>query len=104
MKDFRSVFFPYCLARLKDGRYTVLNRSHKPLGFVTRDRVKYEEYPICVKLKGLGPAKARRLSWNASENLEKIYLYDDSCVPTTSPAAMESYLDKLQLLAKVWVM
>ena len=33
--DFRSVFMPYCLRKQKDGRYVVLNREYKPVGFFT---------------------------------------------------------------------
>jgi hypothetical protein len=31
--DFRAMFFPYCLQKQKDGRYVVLNREYKPVGF-----------------------------------------------------------------------
>ena len=102
-QEFRRVFFPYCLTRLEDGRYVVLNRDYKPLGFLTSEWVEYTEYPVCVKLKGLGAAKARRLSCDGSEKLDRIYLYKDGCVPTRSPAAMESYMKKLQLLATLRV-
>ena len=103
MKEFRGVFFPYCLECLEDGRYVVLNRAYKPLGFLTSKWVEYTEYPVCVKLNGLGPVKARRLSHNGSEKLDRIYLYNDGCVPTRSPAAMKSYMKKLQLLATLQV-
>jgi len=49
----RVVHLPYCIEKLKDGRYVVLNRNCKPLRFTSASRVAYEDYPISVKLKGL---------------------------------------------------
>lgn len=80
--DVRSVHLPYCIERQADGRYVVLNREYKPLGFKTKDFIKYENYPVGVKLPGLRPATAAKISYNASKDLGTIYLYDDGCVPT----------------------
>ncbi|WP_198805938.1 hypothetical protein [Leptolyngbya sp. BL0902] len=103
LNDFRSVFFPYCLEKQPDGRYVVLNREYKPLGFKTRKYITYEEYPICVELKGLGPARAEKLSCHGDPNMDVIYLYDDSCVPTKSAEHMNNYLERLKILAKLKV-
>ena len=37
------------LQKQPDGRYAVLNREYKPVGFCTRKYVTYEEYPVLVK-------------------------------------------------------
>lgn len=70
--DFRSIFLPYCLRKLSDGRYVVLNRRYKPVGLKAKDHVEYEEYS--VNLKGIGPATAAKLSWEADPNTDNIYL------------------------------
>lgn len=101
--EFRALYLPFCLQRQPDGRYAVLNRRYKPLGFNTLDNVDYADYPICMHLPGLTPAKAARISWCASESLERIFLYNDSCIPTTSRAAMDAYLERLRRLAKLKV-
>lgn len=100
-EDFRAVYLPYCIDRLEDGRYVVLNRTYKPLGFITHDHIKYEEFPIAAEIKGIGPAVAAKLSWNASSNLDRIYLYNDGCNPMTSDANMKAYLERLKILAKL---
>ena len=101
--DFRSVFFPYCLKKQEDGRYAVLNREYKPVGFFTREYITYANYPVLVKLKGLTAKKAAKLSWKGDEQTDEIFLYNDGCVPTHSKANMHAYLAKLELLAKLSV-
>ena len=98
LTDVRMVHLPYCLDRQPDGRYVILNREYKPLGFKTRDRVDYGAYPIAVKLKDLTEAKAAKLSHEGSENLDRIYLYNDATVPTRSAVHMRSYLERLEVL------
>jgi hypothetical protein len=99
--DFRAVFLPYCLTLQPDGRYAVVNRRYKPLGFNTLDWVNYADQPILATIKGLSPAMAARLSWEGSEDLKQIYLYNDGRVPTQSAEAMDEYTNRLALLAKL---
>jgi hypothetical protein len=101
--DVRSVFMPYCVVKQPDGKYAILNREYKPVGFFTKKFIKYEEYPVTVTLKGLGPATARKLSWSSDDNLDRIYLYNDGCVPTQSDKNMKEYLAKLEILAKLQI-
>ena len=100
MNDFRAIALPYCLKRMKDGSYVILNRKYKPIGFDTSTHLVYEDYPICHKLRGINKRTAAILSWNNSSDIEMIYLYDDSCVPTRSSANMNRYLKKIETLAK----
>jgi hypothetical protein len=103
MSDFRSVFLPYCLDRQPDGRYVVLNRKYKPVGFLTKDHIEYSDYPICVKFKGLGEITAAKISFNGDSNMDRIYLYNDGCIPTNSSEYMADYLRRLEILAKLAV-
>lgn len=97
----RSVHLPYCVKKLEDGRYVVLNRDYKPLGFRTKEHVDYAAYPIAFKARGLTKTVAAKISWESSEDLDNIFLYNDGCVPTTSAANMTAYLERLHALAKV---
>ena len=101
LNDFRSVFFPYCLDKQPDGRYVVLNREYKPIGFKTREHIKYENYPIDVELKGIGSATAAKLSYKGDSNTDRIYLYNDDCVPTENAEHMKNYLERLKSLARL---
>ena len=98
--DFRSMFFPYCLKKQDDGRYAVLNREYKPVGFIPQGFVRYGDYPVCVEIKGIRPATARKLSHEGSEDTDLIYLYNDGCNPIKDKEYMAAYLKKLELLAK----
>lgn len=100
LEDFRAVFLPYCIEKQPDRTYAVLNREYKPLGFKTRDHIKYADYPVCVKIKGLTTARAAKLSVDGSKSLDRIFLYDDATNPTRSKKNMDVYLAKLAVLAK----
>ena len=101
LKDFRSVHLPYCIKKLENGHYVVLNREYKPLGFKTRERVDYEAYPITVKFKRLTPATAAKISFAGKPDTDNIFLYDDGCIPTASPVYMRQYLERLAHLSKL---
>jgi hypothetical protein len=101
--DFRAVFLPYCLQKQTDGRYAILNRRYKPVGLTLEEFFKYEDYPVCVELKGLGPKTAVKLSYRGDPNVDKIYLYNDGCAPTESAEHMQNYLKRLEILAKLEV-
>lgn len=104
LDEFRGAYLPYCIDRQPDGRYVVLNRMYKPLGFRTRDWVDYENYPISIKLRGLGPAVAAKISARGDSSLDRIYLYHDGCIPTASPKDWEAYQKRLAILAKLTAM
>lgn len=99
--DVRSVFLPYLVERQPDGRYAILNRERKPVGFWTRSFVNYEDFPVLVKLEGLTAARAAKISYEGSANTDSIYLYYDGCVPTSSAANMTAYLKRLAVLAEL---
>ena len=97
--DFRFVFMPYCIKRQENGKYAVLNRRYKPVGFTISEHIKYEEYPVLVDIRGLTPAKASKISFKGDPDTDTIYLYNDGCVPTSSADNMRRYLSRLALLA-----
>lgn len=63
--------------------------------------MRYEDYPIAVKFKGLGAATAARISHEGSTDLDAIYLYNDGCVPTDGAANLNAYLKRLAVFAKL---
>ncbi|WNC72726.1 hypothetical protein RGQ13_01725 [Thalassotalea psychrophila] len=96
----RAVYFPYCIQKKEDGSWLMLNRNYRPVGFNTDDFLKYDELPVSIKLKGIGPATLKKLSYKG-EASDTVYLYNDGCVPTSSETAMSSYLKKLEILLKL---
>ena len=99
LRDFRSVFMPYCLKRQKDGRYAVLNREYKPVGFWTAAFIDYEEHPVLVRMR-ITEKQAAKISYNGSTNIDEIFLYDDGCIPTSSKQAMAAYLERIERLMR----
>lgn len=99
--DFRAIFLPYCLQKQADGSYVVLNRNYKPLGFMTGEWVDYASYPIKVKMRGLKSQLAAKLSVTGKPDMDQIFLYNDSTVPTRSKKNMDMYLEKIAILAKL---
>lgn len=91
----RKTHFPYYLDRQSDGSYAVLNRNHKQIGVTTNEHVDYMTAPGRVRFKRMGPGTARALSHNGSEDLSRIYLYDDGSAPNRGPQALSAYLERL---------
>jgi len=103
LNDFRSVFMPYITEKQSDGRYAVLNRECKPVGFYTKDFVTYADYPVLVNLKGLTRTKAAKISYKGDPNIDHIVLYNDECIPANSKNDMKAYLIRLEILAALAV-
>ncbi len=101
LNDFRAIYLPYCLKKQENGKYIVLNREYKPLGFNSYEQFNYSNYPISANLKGLTEKKVLELSWNNSPDKEHIFLYNDALNPIKSKDNMAKYLQKLDLLAKL---
>lgn len=102
--SFRRLFLPYCLKRLADGSWVILNRQYKPLGVPGRGHVSYEAYS--VKLKGLTRARIAALSCNGLLEYESqgtIWLYSDGCLPDASKANWVAYQARLAVLMRLSV-
>ena len=97
-EDVRRIYMPYCIQKVEDGRYVILNRIYKPLGIASRDWVEYR--PHAVRLK-LTPAKAKKLSHEGSEDLDAIFLYNDGSIPGSSARATAAYMKRLETLASM---
>ncbi len=98
--NIRAIYFPYCIQKQKDGAWVLLNRNYKPVGFNVSNFMDYSEHPVSIRLIGLGSGTLKKLSYDGSGG-DMVYLYNDGCVPTSSPTAMKSYLKKLEILMKL---
>ena len=101
--DFLAIYLPYCIELQEDGSWVVLNREYKPVGFNTKKNIKYSEFPVATKFKGLGPKKLAKLSYTGKVEGTRVYLYNDGTNPLHGAPEMEQYLSKLELLAKLRV-
>jgi len=98
--DFRHTFMIYCLQKLEDGSYVALNRSYKPVGMTSSEWVKYEDLPVRFKFKrGLSARQIEALSYKGDPAAERIYFYNDGCVPTASDANWTAYSNRLKRIA-----
>lgn len=98
----RWIFMPYCVKRLTDGRYIVLNRRYKPLGIRGSEHISYEDHPSAVRIK-ITKSQACKISHNGSEDLERIYLYDDSSIPAKGKDNLHGYMERLHVFMQLKV-
>ena len=86
-----------------DGSWVVVNRLYKPLGFTnSRDWVTYADHPITVRFKRLTQETMEKLSWQPlAADADRIYLYNDGCVPTESASNLTAYLERLAVLMRL---
>ena len=101
--DFRAIYLPYCIEQNIDGTWVVLNRQYKPVGFNTNDYIRYEEFPVFVRLRGLGPATLKRISYDGQVKGSCVYLYNDGTNLLNGPNEMKAYLKRIEILAKLSV-
>lgn len=100
VSEFRQLFLIYCLDLQPDGSYVALNRRYKPVGFASTEHIKYEDFPVRFKFKrALSASQIAALSFNGDTDAERIYLYNDGCIPTLSAADWAAYSAKLERLA-----
>lgn len=94
----RRVFMPYCLKRLADGRYILLNRLYAPIGTMLRDQMDFTSHPGALHIHDMTPAKAKSMSHDGNENMNEIYLFADIHLPTNSSKDWNAYSERLRLL------
>lgn len=100
VSELRQLVFIYCLERLPDGSYIALNRRYKPVGTAATEWVEYETAPGRFKFKrALSAAQVMALSYKGDANAQRIYLYNDGCIPTASAAHWQAYSARLGRLA-----
>ncbi|MCA1748725.1 MAG: hypothetical protein LC634_04060 [Sphingomonadales bacterium] len=101
MAEVRRSMFPYGMAKNPDGSWTLFNRQYKPLGVISKEWEDWDDPKHKMLLKGLGPATLAKLDWRGDGADERIYFYNDGCIPTDSSKDMKSYLAKLEILMKL---
>ena len=100
VSEFRQVFLVYCLLRLADGSYIAVNRRYKPVGVTSVEWVDYENFAARFKFKrALSANQIAALSYKGDTSADRIYLYNDGCIPTDSTANWAAYSARLQRLA-----
>lgn len=96
--DMRFTHFPYCLRKLDDGRYILVNRRYKPLGVVSRERVVYEDHPTAMRIEGLTDELALDIDVNGGAKPDHIYLYNGASTAPRTEQATSEYLQRLSKL------
>lgn len=96
MTQVRNMHFPYCIQQVIPGWFVILNRDYKPLGYPRDEWVDYRDH--MVRIRGLGPSKAKRLSYKGLTDLKYIMLYYDGNIPTQSPEYEAAYFKRLAIL------
>src|SRR5262249_55485681 len=96
---FEWKFLPYCLQQREDGRYILLNRDYKALGYVAGEDkwVDYEKWPEAFDIK-ITPAEAAKMSVRRSRATGSIYFYDDGCPPWAGAAHRKAYYRRVARL------
>lgn len=87
---------PYCVRDAGDGYYLILNREYNSVYIL------YDDCPIYFKLKELTPVDASRISYKGDPDMTAIYLYDDDSDPTLNVWNMREYLERVDLLKKLY--
>jgi hypothetical protein len=95
----RWVHWPYCIQRVTEGRYVLLNRRYKPIGNPTTEFVEdYSPWAFDLDLK---PEQSRQLAFDQDESVRCVYFYGDGCIPNDTPAFMRANRSRLSVLAAI---
>jgi len=107
-EQFRRIWMPYCVHKINDdiGGWIPLNRHYKLIGASGNIWVEYEDVPKFQRIKKITLPQQKKLFHGIANDAlwmpnSKIWLYSDSCVPTSSTTNWHLYQQKLQLLAKL---
>jgi hypothetical protein len=107
-EQFRRIWMPYCVHKINDdiGGWIPLNRHYKLIGASGNIWVECEDVPKFQRIKKITLPQQKKLFHSIANDASwmpnsKIWLYSDSCVPTSSTTNWHSYQQKLQLLAKL---
>ncbi len=98
---FREVFLPYCVQRVADGRWVVLNRYYKPLGLTTTAWVDYNDYALPLNITAKMAQKISDTDLGAGLPRCRVWLYSDASAPNISAVNSVAYFRRLAALAKV---
>lgn len=103
MSEVRRHMFPYGMSKNADGTWTIFNRQYKPLGVISSEWEEWDSPRHKMKLSGLGPATIAKLDVSDETGSDRIYFYDDGCVPTHSAKAKKQYFEKMAILMSLSV-
>lgn len=95
---YRTIYWTYLLQRLNDGSWVELNREYKPLGVHPDGWINYEKYPFKTKIASIPPELRVKLSFNGDGSGDKLYLYNDGCIPTDSRTNQAAYDRKINII------
>lgn len=101
VNNIRAIYFPYCLQRLPDKTWILLNRNYKPVGGTIEEWADYNSVPKLVRIKSLSEAAKKKISYSPDISGDQIHLYNDGCIPTDSIENMAAYLKRLEALMKL---
>lgn len=107
--------FAYCIQYLGYFKYILLNRKYKPLGVISTEFIDYDDPKHTFYTKRFTKSIVNKLityrsdgtpSIHPSEDgtaFNRLYLYNDGCIPTDSKIKMAAYLEKLKVLMSMRV-
>jgi hypothetical protein len=86
----------YCAHRRGDGKYILLDRDYKPMGWKGDGWADYDAWPSAFSVK-ITPEMAAKLSHDRSADLEWIWFYNDGCPPWGHPDHRTDYQMRLEM-------
>lgn len=97
MPNVRQAMFPYGMEKNPDGSWTLFNRKYKRVGVMSREWAKWDDPRHKLQSKVL-PPKLAKLDCKGERAGRRIYFYDDSGNPESSPLNFKLYMKKLKIL------
>jgi hypothetical protein len=115
LSDLFRINLPYGMLRNEAGEWMAFNREYKPVGFHTRERIEYGDYPVFSPYLRLTDSLIMELTEHDEHavtrddkgNIRQFWLYNDSTNPMNQPSKENKFWDrywhKLEKLAKLSV-
>ena len=99
-REVRWLIFPYGMERNQDGTWSFFNRRYSLLGASPNEHLEFGNLQKGIPFR-MTCAKRDLLHWNGKGRLEdRIWFYNDGCLPEASAANLAAYLDRLRILFK----
>jgi len=107
LTDFFSINLPYGMEKNEKGEWMVFNREYKPLGFNSKKKEVYENYPIFTKFSGLTDECILKIASRSEEKEEdgkmkiyKFWFYNDETNPIKNSNNWLIYCNKIKQISK----
>src|SRR5215831_17480923 len=88
--------FVYCAHKCRDGKYILLDRFYKPVGWIGDVWADYEAWPRRFAVQ-ITPQMAAKMSYKGSDDVDRIWFFNDSCPPWRDDKNRKAYLKRLEL-------